>query len=510
MVDSPRRGRSRSAGTITALCAAVILVVVVGAGGSAADAVPIVSDTFAVTGPGTNPRSVAIAASGEFFTANFGSDSVSAFSSDGTSEPTRAMSMGAGSHPVDVALDSAGTVWTANSGGHAIGSFVPGATTPTLFDLGVGFMPQALAVGPGDVIYSANGSDNSVSKIVKVGMVYMATRSFGTLATGSQPVDLVTGPTGTIYTANAGNGTVSSISSAGTVVDVFAQLPAGGHPDAIAIDSQGMLYVADTDHDSVAKIDSSKPTGSNVVATFPLGPGAKPFGLAVDPRNNVYVTNRATSAVSVIPAGASAATVIQQMPTGSGVSGIAVSPSDVLLTTSFARGLVSSLDLKTVISLASPIPDRAVGVPVTGRFSETGIDPVTYSSADLPPWLALDPATGALTGTPTAPGPVSFSVSGTSPASQSAPVVVSFTVVGVTSTATPTPTPSPTLPGPGSGGNAGGSAGIGVGNRSPASTLAHTGAESSSVWVAVAAGALLSVAGVLVMLTVFLRRRRAV
>lgn len=427
--------------------------------------------------------------------------------------------MPAGSHPIDVAVDSKGTVWSANIDGHSVGSFVPGTVMLTVFDLGVGVGPEAVAVGPNDIVYTANGSANTISKIERMGAGFVTTAKFAELV-GAQPLALAIDAAGDIYTANTNNGTVSKVSAVGRVIDVFAKLPAGGHPDAIAIDSHGMLYVADTDHDSVVKIDPSKPLATNIIATYQLAAGAKPFGLTVDARDNVYVTNRATSTVDVIPDGATVATTIQTMPVGSGLTGITVSPANVLLTTSFARAVVSSLDLTTVLTLTKPVADVDLGASVSGSFTATGVDPLTFSSADLPAWLTLNPTTGAFTGTPPTSGPVSFSVVANSLVGASNPVTVSFTVIGAAPTATPTPTSTPgqttpptTVPGTGGGGSTGGSAGGGSGSGSTSGrggstgSLAHTGADAGGAVGLVGSGLGLVALGIVVGVR---RRRRTV
>jgi streptogramin lyase len=217
-------------------------------GSGAATAAPVAHDPLVTLPVGSSPRSIAAGAGGEFFTANFGSNLIAAFTPDGIFEPLRSMAMPAGSHPIDVAVDSTGAVWSANIDTHSIGMFIPGSTVPTVFDLGAGVGPEAIAVGPNDVVYTANGAANTISKVERTGTGYTSTVKFVEIV-GTQPVALVTDASGNIYTANANNGTVSRISAAGRIIDVFAKLPTGGHPDAIAIDSHGMLYVADTDQD---------------------------------------------------------------------------------------------------------------------------------------------------------------------------------------------------------------------------------------------------------------------
>ncbi|RFA23526.1 virginiamycin B lyase family protein [Subtercola boreus] len=447
--------------------------------GGAASATPVTADPFVTIGAGSSPQAVAVAFSGEFFVANLGSDSITAYTAGGVLETGRSMSMPAGSNPIDVKVEHGTTaVWSANVDTHSIARFVPGATVPTIFDLGAAIKPDALAITPTDVVYSANSSSDTVSQVKLVGATYQSTAVYARLPAGSAPVGIVSDPDGVIYTANSGNGTVSRITPAKT--EQVAQLPTGA-PFAIAIDHRGKLWVANSAADTVVQIDPAKASGSNIVSSVRLLPGSVPSRLTVDGADNVYVTSRGANSVSVIPAGASTAVTIQTMPAGSGVFGIAVSPQNVLLTTSFARGVVSSIDLATAVTLQAPVTGAQVGSRVTGTVTATGIDPITFSSTTLPAWLTLDPKTGVFTGMPPTPGSVSFTVVATSLVSKSEPFTVSFAVGGVAPTASPTPPSTVTaIPTATATAGAGGqSAGTGAHSTG---VLASTGASDGSRW----------------------------
>ena len=65
------------------------------------------------------------------------------------------------------------------------------------------------------------------------------------------------------------------------------------------------------------------------------------------------------------------------------------------------------------ITTASPLPDATVGSPYTRSLSATGgVAPYvwTVKSGSLPPGLALDPASNAIAGTPTANGNFAFTL----------------------------------------------------------------------------------------------------
>jgi streptogramin lyase len=477
-------------------CALLVAATVFGASG--AMAVPVTHDPLVVVGAGSSPRSIAVGPNGEFYTANFGADDITGFDASGTNLPDSSAYLGAGAAPVGIARDDNGTLWTANSGNHSISRFVPG-NAPSNFPLNAVLRPAAIAVDTSpsfDIVYAADSGGDAVSRIyTSSGTV---TDVFAQLAPNAAPKGIVTDSLGNVYTANTGNSTISKITPAGVVTDRFVEFSPGDGPDAITIDSHGMLYVANYTAGTVVKIDSTQPAGSNVVASFTLPTNADPMGITVDSRDNVYVSESGPNTVAVIPAGSTAAPQsIMTLATNAGASGIAVSSTNQLLVTGFGTGTVSSLDLSTVITTTS-LPGATVGTAFTSTVAATGVDPVTFSSADLPSWLQLDTATGVLTGTPTAAGDYTFSVTANSLVSSSAPK--QFTV-SVAAAAT----------GGGGGGNggattggtgAGGGIGTGGGSGSNASstgggTLANTGADASATAVMGSVAALVLLAGLL-------------
>jgi len=63
-------------------------------------------------------------------------------------------------------------------------------------------------------------------------------------------------------------------------------------------------------------------------------------------------------------------------------------------------------------------PAAVVGVPYSYQFQATGTQPITFSATGLPAWAQLNPSTGLLSGTPSAPGVFGFAVTasnGTAP-----------------------------------------------------------------------------------------------
>ncbi len=59
------------------------------------------------------------------------------------------------------------------------------------------------------------------------------------------------------------------------------------HPDGVAVDPAGNVYVTDTDNNRVLKSTA----GSNTQSVLPFAGVSVPWGIAVDGKGGVYVTN---------------------------------------------------------------------------------------------------------------------------------------------------------------------------------------------------------------------------
>lgn len=175
-----------------------------------------------------------------------------------------------------------------------------------------------------------------------------------------------------------GNSTVTVIDTAtNTVIDVnpdagLVGIPVGSVPVGGAVTPDGAeLHVADPASDTVFVIATASNT---VTATYPVGD--EPVALAVRPDGAVvYVANAASGTVSVVSTSANPAVLVAQAPPGTATQ----------------------------------------GKPYSYTFTASGPPAPTFAvdSGSLPAGLTLNPTSGVLSGTPTAIGSSTFTVSAT-------------------------------------------------------------------------------------------------
>jgi RHS repeat-associated protein len=216
------------------------------------------------------------------------------------------------------------------------------------------------------------------------------------------------GPDGSIYVADAGNNRVRVIRSqpdsagnqilnvstvAGDGAAGFADGPAGGarfnNPQGVAVDANGILYVADTSNNRIRQItpDGAVTTlAGDGLPGLVNGPGAQarfnaPRGIAVDNSGNIYVVDTGNSALRSISPNGTVATVAGDGTIGSndspdarfdGLMGLAIDGATLyayLADTGNHR--IRRLDSRgTVITVAGADRGFADGSAAQSRFAE--------------------------------------------------------------------------------------------------------------------------------------------
>nr|WP_259069324.1 putative Ig domain-containing protein [Mucilaginibacter sp. X4EP1]MCS3814661.1 sugar lactone lactonase YvrE [Mucilaginibacter sp. X4EP1] len=312
-------------------------------------------------------------------------------------------------HPAGVMTDASGNVIVSDGYNGAIRKITPAGVASTFFNT-VNF-PQHLAIDASGNIYLPEYNGFVIDKISPAGVLskvagILNTAGYidGPVATAelNHPTAEAVDAAGNIYVTDYYNSCVRKITPSGTV-STFAGTNSQGlvngtgtaarfsELNGLAFDKLGNLYIADKANNVIRMI-----TPAGVVSTF-AGNGTAgfvngnassasfnyPVDVAVDAASNIYVVDQNNNAIRKIsPAG------VVSTFAGSGSAG---STDGVSTAASFNAPYALSIDKSGNIYVAD-----------LGNNKIRKIIMFTYTvSPALPAGLALDPSTGAISGTPT-------------------------------------------------------------------------------------------------------------
>lgn len=204
---------------------------------------------------------------------------------------------------------------------------------------------------PGNHVYVANYSSNTVSVVNTANNAVLATINVGTNPWGVS----VSADGSKVFVSNQGSNNVSVISTATNTV--VATIPVGVSPEGIVATPDGSkVYVTSLIGNSVSVIDVAS---NSVIAAIPVG--SNPIGIAVSPDGSkVFVANNVDYNVTVISTATNTAT---------GLISISDRPFMVLVSTDGSRLYIACTDgILQVASTASnmALQNVAVGAGLTG------------------------------------------------------------------------------------------------------------------------------------------------
>ena len=192
-------------------------------------------------------------------------------------------------------------------------------------------------------------------------------------------------------------------------------------------------------------ITVSDPTGAQVSGSFslnvlgisttslPAGALGAPYAQTLTSIGGTGALTWSLGSTSTLPSGLnlSAQGQIAGTPTVYGTFPFQVRVTDAAAQLTATKSLSISISNTSVLTVTttSPLPSGALGVAYSQTLQATGgTAPYTWSATGLPAGLTLDPATGILSGTPTAGGTSTIAVTVTDAARGTATASLSLTV----------------------------------------------------------------------------------
>ena len=221
------------------------------------------------------------------------------------------------SHPSGIAIDAFGNVLVADSGNNMISYIGPGRMVNAIW--GYASNPSGVAVDTNQNIYVSDTGYHRISQFRVGGSDSVLSWSL------FQPTELTLAKSGSLYVAdlnrivkftpNGGNWIPTTL--AGNLSSGYSDGPATNAlfsgPSGLAVDDKGVVYVADTGNHVIRKILPDG-TVTTLAGQFPytgwvdgIGGQARfdsPYGLAIDPKGNLVVTDAAMHTIrQVTPSG---------------------------------------------------------------------------------------------------------------------------------------------------------------------------------------------------------------
>jgi sugar lactone lactonase YvrE len=246
--------------------------------------VPATGSSPVVAGRLSSPSNLAVDASGNIFVADAGSHIVAKVAPDGTLSTIAGTAGQGGSadggglaasflSPGGIAVDGSGNLYVADTGNHTIRKIAPSGIVSTLAGSvgqagsadGTGaaarfFSPLGIASDASGTLYVADTVNHTIRKITPAGVVSTLAGSpgltgnadgSGSTARFNLPNSLALDSAGVIYVADGGNNAVRKISPSGMVITVAGTF---NQPSGIALDSAGNVFISDTNNNAIREL----------------------------------------------------------------------------------------------------------------------------------------------------------------------------------------------------------------------------------------------------------------
>jgi len=344
-------------------------------------------------------------------------------------------------HPGGVAVDAAGNVYVADTFNHRIRVVNPAGLVTTLAGAGVqgstddtgtaaGFSyPRSVALDASGNVYVADAGNHAIRRVSPAGVVTTFAGSgssgsadgAGTAASFNCPSGIAADAAGNLYVADSCNQRIRHISPAGVVTTLAGSGSVGAadgtgtaaslaFPRGVAVDSAGIVYVADTSNFKIRRVS---PDGvvTTLAGSGSYGPGDGsgsaagfhlPETVATDPSGNVYVADASDCMIRAItPAGVALTSAGHLAPgatDGAGAAAGFFNPGGVAVNAAGAI-YVADANNNRIRKITQPPPSASVitWVAPSAIDSGTAVSAAQLNAtADVPGTFGYAPAAGTV------------------------------------------------------------------------------------------------------------------
>lgn len=251
------------------------------------------------------PRGIAIDGGGNVWIANFGGNSVSAFSAAGGGTMFSGFPVTTGlNQPFGIAIDSVGNAWVTNSGNDTLSEITPkGVAAAPIANNGLN-TPEGVAIDPSNNVWVANANGFSVSAFNSKGNPLSGSPFNGGGLSTSNVNAVAIDARSNVWTAN--NGSLSELSPTGSPISPSGLGFIGGgvlNAKGVAIDALGNAWANNTGSKGIGGVSefnsSGMPISPAVTGFTGGGQNGTGVGIAIDSADNAWSTNAGPGGISI-------------------------------------------------------------------------------------------------------------------------------------------------------------------------------------------------------------------